>query len=137
MHQQFTTGDLKIELSAIGSSFAPAIDIPLVAYDYIVDRLMQSTFIDRKDENYVNILIFHTLSRTVEHDKSNSEEKNKLYDVAVAMTLRLMHIGILLELGREKPLPPGLDPHNPVTSSNTILYTNTLKLTLPPHKISL
>lgn len=131
MEANFTPGDLKIELASIGHNFEDIIELPPVTYDFIVDRIMQSNLYDRKNENFINILIFHTLTRTlVTGTEMDSTMRDKLFNISVAMTQRIFKLNILPKLGQEKPHPPELDPHNPITGVNTIPRTSSLDLTL-------
>lgn len=129
MEANFTPGDLKIELASIGHQFERIVKLPPVTYDFIVDRIMQSNLYDRKNENFINILIYHTLTRTLfTGSEVDSTMRDKLFNISVAMTQRLFKMGILSKLGQERPHPPELDPHNPITGINTIPRTSSLDL---------
>lgn len=131
MQVKYTPGDLKIELSSIGYRFEKQVAIPPVTYDFIVDRIMQSSLLDRKNENFISILIFHSLSRGFKKESSyEAEIRDVLFEVAVVMTQRIFEMGILDDLGQERPYPPEHDPHNPITGLNTIPRTSSLDLRL-------
>lgn len=130
MEANFTPGDLKIELASIGHQFEHIVKLPSVTYDFIVDRIMQSNLYDRKNENFINILIFHTLTRNLGGGSElDSSMRDKLFNLSVAMTTRIFKLDILPKLGQERPHPPELDPHNPITGVNTIPRTSSLDLT--------
>lgn len=127
----YTPGDLKIELSAIGHQFEKTVVIPPVTYDLIVDRIMQSSLSDRQNENFISILIFHSLTRVFKKDSSfENTLRDNLFEISVRMTQRIFEMDILEELGQERPYPPEHDPHNPITGVNTIPRTSSLDLSL-------
>jgi hypothetical protein len=127
MTANYTPGDLKIELASIGHQFSNVIDLPPVTYDFIVDRIMHSTLLDRKNENFISILIYHTLTRNAGTEIDASLRDN-LFEIAVVMTQRLFQMDVLSTIGQEKPRPPELDPHHPITGVNTIPRTSSLDL---------
>lgn len=127
----YTPGDLKIELSAIGHEFEETVSIPPVTYDLIVDRIMQSSLSDRQNENFISILIFHSLTRVFKKDVAyETALRDDLFEISVRMTQRVFEMEILEELGQERPYPPEHDPHNPITGVNTIPRTSSLDLSL-------
>ena len=132
MNAQYTPGDLKIELASIGHHFSHVVDLPTVTYDFIVDRIMQSDLYDRQNENFISILIFHTLTKNVYtgDEGHDTAMRDDLFEIAVTMTQRLFKLDILSELGQERPYPPEFDPHSPITGVNTIPRTSSLDLSL-------
>lgn len=136
MEAKYTPADLKIELASIGFQFRDKIEIPTISYEFIVDRLMQSELYDRQNENFISVLIFHTLAKTYKTFKDpqalESMLRDDLFEVAVTMTKKIFALDVLNDLGQEPPHPPEYDPHNPITGTNTIPRTSSLDLGLKP-----